>query len=94
MSEEDTAAQNVGTFVQRLLSGWPVYAVVLAFLMGYHELYMEKKIADGVERETSRTETVRAIQAQLSTNTKRIEDKVEEVERDTKAILRLLAEHD
>ena len=97
----DAAAKDMGTFVERLLAGWPVYGVVLVFLAGYSELYIEKKISDGIKAETGQTSTVTEISKDVALNTDAIEDLSDdigeltttsrELNADVKATLRILA---
>jgi len=99
MSRE--AAKDVGTIVERLLHGWPVYGVVVVFLAGYSELYIEKKISDGIKEETGQTQTVHDIQTAVVLNTDAVEDLGEDVvtltasintlNADVKETLRILA---
>lgn len=98
---ETQAAKDVGTIVERLLAGWPVYSVVLVFLAGYSELYIEKKISDGIKEETGQTVTVTDLQTSVALNTDAVNDlgddvkgldsSVKSLNDDVKDTLRILA---
>ena len=90
MSEQ--AAKDVGTIIERLLAGWPVYGVVLVFLAGYSELYIEKKISEGIEEETGQTETVHNLETSVALNTDAVEDLGEDIEALTASINTLNAD--
>jgi len=89
------------TACQRLLEGWPVYSAVAVFLFVFSELWIDKKIRDGIAGQTGQvvaitdlTTASAVIALSVSINEasiNRVEGKVEEVERDTKAILLHLA---
>jgi hypothetical protein len=95
------AAKDMGTVVERLLAGWPVYGVVFVFLAGYSELYIEKKISDGIKEETGQTETVHDIETAVALNTDAVDDLSDDVvaltasintlNSDVKETLRILA---
>lgn len=97
----DEAAKDIGSVVERLLAGWPVYGVVLTFLLGYSELYIDKKISDGIKAETGQTATVTEIAKDVALNTDAIEDLSKdigeltmtsrELNADVKETLRILA---
>ena len=86
---------------QRLIEGWPIYAVVAGGLFTFSEFWVEAKIRQGIEAQTSQVVAITDMRESLSltalavtTNTgsiNRVEGKVEEVERDTKKILIHLA---
>jgi hypothetical protein len=97
----DAAAKDVGSIVERLLAGWPVYGVVLVFLAGYSELYIEKKISDGIKAETGQTFTVTELSKDVALNTDAVNDLAldvseltttsRELNADVKETLRILA---
>ncbi len=72
MSKE--AAKNLGSIVERVLAGWPVYSVVFVFLAGYSELYIERKISDGIKEETGQVVTITDMQTSVALNTDAVED--------------------
>ena len=86
---------------QRLLEGWPIYAVVAGGLFTFSEFWVEAKIRQGIESQTGQIAAITDMRQSLSLATvasqtnllsiNRVEGKVEEVERDTKAILLHLA---
>ena len=86
---------------QRLLDGWPVYTAVAGALFMFSEYWVEAKIREGIKSQTSQVTAITDIRQSLSLATvaaqtnlmsiNRVEGKVEEVERDTKAILLHLA---
>lgn len=100
MSEQ--AAKEVGTVVERILAGWPVYGVVAAAMFAYGELYIEKKISDGIKAETGQTATVTELSKDVALNTDAIEDlsgdigelttTSRELNADVKETLRILAQ--
>ena len=85
----------------RILEGWPVYTVVAGALFTFSEFWIDKKISDGIAAQTGQVVVITdlrqsaAITAVAATTNAesivRVEGKVEEVERDTKAILLHLA---
>jgi len=97
----DTAAKDVGNIVERLLAGWPVYAVVLGAMWGYSQLYLKNMISDSIKAETGQTSTVTEISKDVALNTDAIEDLSDdigeltttsrELNADVKATLRILA---
>lgn len=99
MSEQ--AAKDVGSVVERLLAGWPVYSVVLVFLAGYSELYIEAKISAGIKEQTGQTQTVTEMQTAVALNTDAVNDLGQDVQAlntsvtslndDVKDTLRILA---
>lgn len=70
----DQAAKDVGTIVERLLAGWPVYGVVLVFLAGYSELYIDAKISQGIKEQTGQTVTVTEMATKVALNTDAVND--------------------
>ena len=86
---------------QRLIEGWPIYAVVAGGLFTFSEFWVESKIRQGIESQTGQIAAITDMRQSLSLATvasqtnllsiNRVEGKVEEVERDTKAILLHLA---
>jgi len=95
MTSENEAAKNVGTLVERLLAGWPIYSVVAVALFAYSELWIEKKIQEGIAIETGNTslavlvDNVKDVEASVKANG----DAIRELNGDVKATLRLLAGH-
>ena len=95
------AAKDVGSIVERVLAGWPVYGVVLVFFAGYSELYIEKKISDGIKEQTGQTQTVTDMSTAVALNTDATKDLGEDVvaltasinplNADVKETLRILA---
>lgn len=95
------AAKDVGTIVERVLAGWPVYGVVLVFFGAYSELYIEKKISDGIKEETGQTVTVTDMRTAVALNTDAVDDLSDDVvaltasintlNSDVKETLRILA---
>lgn len=99
MSER--AAKEVGTIVERILDGWPVYSVVAVALFAYSELWIEAKIRDGIKAETGQTATVQELSTAVALNTDAIEDlsgdvgdldtSIRDLNSDVKETLRILA---
>ena len=91
------AVDRLADIIKMVIRGWPIYGVVVGILWGYGDLWLDKKIADAIETKTLQLPVVVAVTGDVTTNKKaidRIEVKVEEVEGDTKAILRHLAGQD
>ena len=72
MSEQ--AAKDVGTIVERLLAGWPVYSVVAVALFGYSELYLKNMISSQIKNETGQTVTVTEMAKDVALNTDAVND--------------------
>ncbi len=91
------AAEVVGEMVTTLIKGWPVYGAVLAIMWVFAQFYLSGMITEAIEEETLELPSLVTLTSAVNTNTnavERVEDKVEEVERDTKAILLHLAGQD
>jgi hypothetical protein len=80
----------------RLIQGWPVYVAVSGFLFAYSELWIEKKIREGITAQTGAN-----ISTQVALNTDAVNDlgsdvqdltnSVETLNTDVKDTLRILA---
>ena len=91
------AAEVIGELVTTLIKGWPVYGAVLAIMWVFAQFYLSGMITTAIEEETVELPSLVTLTSAVNTNTnavERVEDKVEEVERDTKAILLHLAGQD
>lgn len=91
------AVDRLAEIIKMVIRGWPIYGVVVGILWGYGELWLDSKISDAIKTKTLDLPVVVAVTGDVEGNKKaidRIEDKVEEVEGDTKAILRHLAGQD
>ena len=98
---ETQAAKDVGTIVERLLAGWPVYSVGLIAMWGYAELYLDRMISDAIKAETGQTQTVTEMQTAVALNTDAVNDLGDDVQAlntsvtslndDVKDTLRILA---
>lgn len=92
--DKDEAIDKIASAIKIAIKGWPVYGVVVALLWGYGELWLDAKIADAIKTQTLEQPAV-VILSETANNNKaaidRVEGKVEEIEGDTKAILRHLA---
>lgn len=83
-------------FWDKLIQGWPIYIAVLGFLGLYSELWIEKKIRNGIKEQTGEN-----ISLAVGLNTNAVEDlsgdivtlthAVETLNADVKATLRILA---
>ena len=101
MSREEKAAKEVGTIVERLLAGWPVYGVVAVALFAYSELWIEAKISEGIKKETGQTQTVTELSTAVALNTDAVNDlagdvagldtSIRDLNSDVKETLRILA---
>jgi len=60
---------RMSKFWEKLVEGWPIYVAVATFLFAYSELWIEKKIRDGVAEETGDN-----ISLQVGLNTDAVED--------------------
>ena len=97
----DAAAKTVGSVVERILAGWPVYSVVAVALFAYSELWIEAKIREGIKAETGQTQTVQELSTNVALNTDAIDDlgedigdlnqSVQTLNQDVKDTLRILA---
>lgn len=56
-------------FWNKLLEGWPIYVAVAGFLFAYSELWIEKKIREGITAQTGTN-----ISLQVGLNTDAVED--------------------
>lgn len=95
--EKDDAVDKIASAIKVAIKGWPVYSVVVALLWGYGELWLDAKIANAIKTQTLEQPAVVVLSETANNNKEaigRIETKVEEVEGDTKAILRHLAGQD
>jgi len=87
-------AEVVGEIVVSLIKGWPVYGAVLGIMWLFAQFYLSDMITEKIEAETLELPPLVTLTSAVQTNTNavgRVEGKVEEVERDTKAILLHLA---
>lgn len=97
MSEDDNkveAVDKLSEFVKMAIRGWPIYGIVLGMMWGYGELWLDHKIAQAIKAQTLEQPVIVQVTGEVRGNKEaitRIEGKVEEVEGDTKAILRHLA---
>jgi len=83
-------------FWDKLVQGWPIYIAVIGFLAVYSELWIEKKIQDGIKLATGAN-----ISLQVGLNTDAVEDlsddivglttSVQTLNADVKDTLRILA---
>ncbi len=97
MSDSDQAVDKTAEVIKVLIRGWPIYGVVFGMMFGYSELWLDKKIADAISDQTLQQPAIVGMTSAVQTNTNaigRVEEKVEEVESDTKAILLHLAGED
>ena len=88
------AVDRISDIVKIAIRGWPIYGVILGILWGYGELWLDKKIQDAIATKTLELPVMVTVTGDVTNNKQaitRIEGKVEEVEGDTKAILRHLA---
>ncbi len=65
---------RLSNFWDKLVEGWPVYVAVAAFLFAYSELWIEKKISDGIKAETGQTQTVTELTTAVALNTDAVDD--------------------
>jgi len=87
-------AEVIGEIVINLIKGWPVYGAVLGIMWLFAQFYLSGMITEAIEEETLELPSLVTLTAAVQTNTNavnRVDGKVEEVERDTKAILLHLA---
>jgi len=97
MSNDIEAVDKVADAVKMLIRGWPIYGAVVGLLWGYGEFWLDAKIADAIKVQTLEQPAVVTLTNSVQGNTNaigRIENKVEVVEEDTKAILRIMAGED
>jgi hypothetical protein len=97
MSDQEEAVDKLAESIKMIVRGWPIYGVVIGMMFGYSELWMDKKIADAIAKQTLEQPAIVGLTGAVQTNTNslvRVESKVEEVEGDTKAILLHLAGDD
>jgi len=88
------AVDKLAEILKITIKGWPIYAAVIGIMWGYGELWLDAKIADAIAHKTLEVPAVVVLSETANSNKDaitRIEGKVEEVEGDTKAILRHLA---
>ncbi len=89
-------SDRLSKFWDKLLEGWPIYVAVAGFLFAYSELWIEKKIREGVTEQTGAN-----ISLQVGLNTDAVEDLSEDIttlntsvttlNADVKETLRILA---
>ena len=101
MSDEDHAVDKLAGVIKMVIRVWPIYGIVLSLMWGYGELYMDAKIAAAIKKQALELPVIVQVTGDVVANKediteakqdrRRIENKVEEVEGDTKAILRHLA---
>jgi hypothetical protein len=97
MSSDIEAVDKIADAVKMLIRGWPIYGAVVALLWGYGEFWLDAKIANAIKVQTLEQPAVVTLTNSVQGNTNaigRIENKVEIVEEDTKAILRIMAGED
>lgn len=97
----DEAARDMGSIVHRLLAGWPVYGVVLAGLLAYSELWIDRKIDDAIVAGVGATSPVTMLQGDVQVLTAEVDNLEDSVSRldtsigslndDVKETLRILA---
>ena len=95
MANENEAVDKVAELIKTVIKGWPVYAVIVGLLWGYGEFWLDAKIATAIKTQTVEQPAMVAMTGAVQTNTNtinRVESKVEIVEEDTKAILRIMAQ--
>jgi len=87
---------DIRVWWKRLLDGWPVYAAMAVFLFGYSELWIDKKIAEGVKAATGADvpkdiALLRNDVEDLEGSVDSLDDSVKELNQDVKAVLLHLA---
>lgn len=97
----DEAAKDLGTVVQRLARGWPVYGVVFAAMLAYSELWIDAKIDAAISAGVGGTSPVTMLQGDVQVLTAEVDNLGEDVVRldgsivslndDVKETLRILA---
>lgn len=95
------AAKDMGTIVQRLLAGWPVYGVVAAALLAYGELWIDRKIDNAITGGVGTTAPITMLQGDvqgltievdnLETSVARLDGSITGLNDDVKETLRILA---
>lgn len=65
---------RLSNFWDKLREGWPIYVAVFGFLAVYSELWIEKKISDGIKAETGQTQTVTGLITAVALNTEAVDD--------------------
>ena len=95
------AAKDVGNVVHRLLAGWPVYAVVIAFVVGYGELWIDRKIDQAIAGGVGGTAPITMLQSDvrdlgndvddLENTVGRLDNSITSLNDDVKETLRILA---
>lgn len=96
-NDHDHAIDKLAETIKMLIRGWPIYGVVVAILWGYGEYWLDDKIATAIKTQTLEQPAVVTLTNSVQGNTNainRVEQKVETVEEDTKAILRIMAGED
>lgn len=94
MSDKTDAVDKIADAVKMAIKGWPIYAGVLGILWGYGDLWLDKRIADAIKTKTLELPVMVTVTGDVAGNKEaigRVENKVEEIEGDTKAILLHLA---
>lgn len=88
------AVDRIAEMVKIAIRGWPIYGIVCGLMWGYGELWLDAKIHEAISTKTLELPVMVTVTGDVTNNKQaigRIEDKVEEVEGDTKAILLHLA---
>ena len=94
MTDKTEAVDRLAEIIKIAIKGWPVYGIVIAMLWGYGQLWLDAKIAAAIKQQTLEQPAIVTMTSAVQTNTNaigRVENKVEEIEGDTKAILLHLA---
>lgn len=65
---------RLSKFWDKLIEGWPIYVAVAGFLFAYSELWIEKKIREGITAQTGSN-----ISLQVGLNTDAVNDLGEDV---------------
>lgn len=61
--------ERLSKFWDKLIEGWPIYIAVAGFLFAYSELWIEKKIRQGITAQTGTN-----ISLQVGLNTDAVDD--------------------
>jgi len=89
-------SDRLSKFWDKLVEGWPIYVVVAGALFGYSELWIEKKIREGVTAQTgANISTQVALNTDavndLSDDVNDLDDSIKTLNGDVKETLRILA---
>ncbi len=78
---------RLSNFWDKLREGWPIYVAVIGFLGVYSELWIEKKIRDGIKEQTGENITLA-----VGLNTDAVEDLSDDITDLTTAVNTLNAD--